>query len=146
MKLGVLLGAVLPLFVSGSHTSAVQKGPVTWLPWSDDVFARAKREEKLVLLDLQAVWCHWCHVMEETTYRDPEVAKILTQNFVTIQVDQDARPDISIRYEEWGWPATILFDTDGHEIVKRSGFIPPEQMKSLLRATIADPTPGPSVA
>lgn len=114
-------------------------------PWSDAAFARAKSEHKLVLLDLQAVWCHWCHVMEETTYADPAVAQILSENFVTIQVDQDSRPDISIRYEDYGWPATILFDSTGREIVKRAGYIPPRDMESLLRATIADPTPGPSI-
>ncbi len=118
---------------------------IAWEPWSDAAFARARAEHKLVLLDLQAVWCHWCHVMDEQTYADPTVAQLLAQSFVTIQVDQDARPDISIRYEDWGWPATILFDSEGREIVKRAGFIPPDQMQSLLRATIADPTPGPSV-
>jgi uncharacterized protein YyaL (SSP411 family) len=133
-----------------SHASeglapADARAHVTWEPWSDAAFARARAEHKLVLLDLQAVWCHWCHVMDEKTYSDPSVSDLLTHHFVTIQVDQDARPDISVRYEDWGWPATILFDSEGREIVKRSGFIPPEEMKSLLRATIADPTPGPSV-
>jgi uncharacterized protein YyaL (SSP411 family) len=144
MKLSVLLSALLPLFATGPQAPAVQKAPVAWLPWSDDVFARAKRERKLVLLDLQAVWCHWCHVMEETTYRDPEVVKILAEHYLSVQVDQDSRPDLSNRYEDYGWPATIVFRGDGVELAKRSGYIPPKPMASMLQAFVDDPTPGPS--
>ncbi len=118
---------------------------ITWRPWADDQFARAKAEHKLVLLDLQAVWCHWCHVMDATTYADPLVEKLMGDQFIAIRVDQDSRPDISNRYEDYGWPATVVFDGDGHEIVKRRGYIPPAAMISMLKAIIADPTPGPSI-
>jgi uncharacterized protein YyaL (SSP411 family) len=144
VKFVVLLGALLPLLANSPQSSAVQKAPVAWIPWSDDVFARAKREKKLVLLDLQAVWCHWCHVMEETTYRDPEVVKILAEHYLAVQVDQDSRPDLSNRYEDYGWPATIVFRGDGVELAKRSGYIPPKPMASMLQAFVDDPTPGPS--
>ena len=83
------------------------------------------REKRLVLLDLVAVWCHWCHVMEETTYRDPEVVAQIRAHFVAVRVDQDSRPDLSNRYEDYGWPATVIFDADGHELVKFAGYIPP---------------------
>lgn len=119
--------------------------PVRWERWSDDVFERATRERKLVLLDLEAVWCHWCHVMDGVTYRDPEVTRLLTEGYITLKVDQDSRPDLANRYEEYGWPATIVFDSRGSEIVKRSGFIPPGPMASLLKACLEDPSPGPSV-
>ena len=62
-----------------------------------------------------------------------------------MKVDQDARPDISNRYEDYGWPATVVFAGDGSEIVKRQGYIPPRPMASLLQAIIDDPSPGPSV-
>jgi uncharacterized protein YyaL (SSP411 family) len=144
MRLGVFLGAVLPLLATGNQDSPVQTRPVAWIPWSDDVFARAQREKRLVLLDLQAVWCHWCHVMEETTYRDPEVARIIAEHYLAVQVDQDSRPDLSNRYEDYGWPATIVFRGDGVELAKRSGYIPPKPMASMLQAFVDDPTPGPS--
>lgn len=115
-----------------------------WQDWSDDVFERARESRKLVLLDLGAVWCHWCHVMEETTYRDAEVHRLLGAHYVTIRVDQDARPDLSNRYEDYGWPATILFDSNGRELAKLSGYIPPERMREILKAFADDPTPGPS--
>jgi uncharacterized protein len=119
---------------------------IPWEPWSDAAFERAKREHRFVLLDLEAVWCHWCHVMDETTYRDPAVVALITSRYVAVRVDQDSRPDISNRYEDYGWPATVVFDASGGEIVKRSGYIPPPQMASMLQAIVDDPTPGPSVA
>ncbi|MGI8742427.1 MAG: DUF255 domain-containing protein [Bryobacteraceae bacterium] len=119
--------------------------PLQWLPWSDTVFAQAKREKRFVLLDLEAVWCHWCHVMDQTTYKDPATIALLRSKYILVRVDQDSRPDLSNRYEDYGWPATVVFDGAGHEIVKRRGYIPPREMVSMLRAIIADPTPGPSV-
>ncbi|MDQ6758925.1 MAG: DUF255 domain-containing protein, partial [Acidobacteriota bacterium] len=116
-----------------------------WLPWSDNIFAQAKKENRFVLLDLEAVWCHWCHVMDETTYKDPTAVALLRSRYLLVRVDQDSRPDLSNRYEDYGWPATVVFNGDGQEIVKRRGYIPPREMVSMLRAIIADPTPGPSV-
>ncbi len=121
------------------------RAELNWQPWSVDLFAKAKAENRLVILDLEAVWCHWCHVMEKTTYRDPDVAYLLKSKFITVRVDQDANPDLSNRYGDWGWPATIIFAPDGTEIVKRAGYIEPKAMTALLEAVIADPTPGPSV-
>ncbi|HKM89158.1 MAG TPA: DUF255 domain-containing protein [Candidatus Acidoferrales bacterium] len=121
------------------------KAPLTWVGWSDGVFEQARRENRFVLLDLEAVWCHWCHVMADTTYRDPEVIRLLRARYITVRVDQDARPDLSNRYEDYGWPATVVFDGKGNEIVKRQGYLPPGDMASMLQAIIDDPTPGPSV-
>jgi hypothetical protein len=117
-----------------------------WSPWSADLFARAKAENRFVILDLEAVWCHWCHVMETKTYGDARVAELLASKYIPVRVDQDANPDLSSRYGDWGWPATIVFAPDGSEIVKRSGYIEPGAMAALLSAIIEDPSPGPSVA
>ncbi len=117
---------------------------ISWQDYSDEVFAQAKRVGRLVLLDLGAVWCHWCHVMEETTYKDEAVVALVSSRFVAVRVDQDARPDLSNRYEDYGWPATVIFDAKGTELVKFSGYIEPPRMASLLRGVIEDPTPGPS--
>jgi uncharacterized protein YyaL (SSP411 family) len=118
---------------------------IAWQPWSDGVFAQAKHENKFVLLDLQAVWCHWCHVMDEKTYSDPQVIALIRSKFIPVRVDQDSRPDLANRYEDYGWPATVVFNGAGGEIVKRRGYLPPDEMASMLKAIIADPTPGPSV-
>ncbi|HEY0195003.1 MAG TPA: DUF255 domain-containing protein [Kofleriaceae bacterium] len=136
-----LLLVLCALWAAPSRAAA----PVHFETWSDAVFARAKAEHRYVLLDLGAVWCHWCHVMEDVTYQDPEVARLLGDRFIAVRADQDADPDLSRRYEDWGWPATIVFAPDGSEIVKRRGYLPPAQMAALLAAIIADPTPGPSV-
>ena len=125
--------------------SKTAPSPIPWEPWSDKAFERASAEKRLVILDLVAVWCHWCHVMEETTYRDPEVVRQLREHFVALRVDQDSRPDLSNRYEDYGWPATVIFDADGRELVKFAGYIPPSRMRTLLEGVVADPTPGPSI-
>ncbi len=137
------IGALLPLVVAGA-TANPEPG-LAWRSWSPEVFAQAKREHKFVLLDLEAVWCHWCHVMDDVTYRDPAVRRELNAHYLLVKVDQDSRPDISNRYEDYGWPATIVFDGDGHEIVKRQGYMPPKPMLSMLEAIVKDPSPGPSV-
>ena len=118
---------------------------IVWEKWSDDLFDRAKKENRLVILDLEAVWCHWCHVMEETTYRDDAVRRLIRQKYIAVRVDQDSRPDLSNRYEDYGWPATIVFAPDGKELAKRQGYLRPLEMSSMLEAFIDDPTPGPSV-
>ena len=114
---------------------------IEWQPWSDAVFERARSENRFVLLDLEAVWCHWCHVMDQETYSDPEVQALIALHYIAIRVDQDARPDLSRRYEDYGWPATIVFGPDGKEIVKRSGFIAPKPFNRLLGAILDDPSP-----
>jgi len=111
---------------------SVGESGIKWVGWSDDLFARAKREHKFVILDLQAIWCHWCHVMDDITYKDPKVIELMGSKYIAVKVDQDSRPDLSNRYEDYGWPATIVFNADGGEIVKRSGYIPPGPMASML--------------
>jgi uncharacterized protein YyaL (SSP411 family) len=130
---------------NATPTAGHRDAQLNWRPWSGAVFAEAKRGHRFVLLDLEAVWCHWCHVMDANTYSDPQVIKLLQAHYITVKVDQDSRPDLSNRYEDYGWPATVVFDVDGHEIVKRQGYLSPDEMTSMLQAIIDDPSPGPSV-
>jgi len=124
---------------------AGEAAKIEWQPWSDTIFEQAQREHRFVLLDLEAVWCHWCHVMDEQTYADPKVIALVRSHYLPVKVDQDSRPDISDRYEDYGWPATVVFKSDGSEIVKRQGYLPPKLMASMLQAIIDDPSPGPSI-
>jgi uncharacterized protein YyaL (SSP411 family) len=103
-----------------------------WQPYSRASFERAQKEGRYVLLHGSAAWCHWCHVMEETTYRDPAIMRVLRERFVAIKVDVDARPDIEERYGAWGWPATILFDADGKEVGKFRGYIASKELLPIL--------------
>src|SRR6201747_1273582 len=118
---------------------------IKWSGWNDELFSRATAEKRFFILDLEAVWCHWCHVMEKTTYANPEVTELLASKYIPVRVDQDANPDLSSRYGDWGWPATIVFGPDGTEIAKIRGYIEPSRMQALLKAIIDDPSPGPSV-
>jgi uncharacterized protein YyaL (SSP411 family) len=140
-----MLRALFSLCMAFSLCTAPAMADVKWEGWSEDLFDRAKRENKFVILDLEAVWCHWCHVMDEKTYSNPQVQKLMAEKYIAVRVDQDARPDLSNKYEDYGWPATIIFKSDGSELAKRAGFIPPDEMTSLLQEIIRNPTPGPSV-
>src|SRR6202007_663686 len=134
--------AFLAAFLGLTQVRAEQ---IRWQPWSDSLFSQAKQEGRFVLLDLGTGWCHWCHVMEAVTYRDPAVIELIRKRYIAVRVDADSRPDLSNRYEDYGWPATIVFGSDGGEIVKRQGYIPPKPMASMLQAIIDDPSPGPSI-
>jgi uncharacterized protein YyaL (SSP411 family) len=149
--LSVVLSMLLITAPLAAQTSASAQAPaakpskLAWQPWSDGIFEQARRENKFILLDLEAVWCHWCHVMDENTYSDPAVIKMLQAHYIVVKADQDARPDLSNRYEDYGWPATVVFNGDGQEIVKRQGYLAPDEMLSMLQAIVDDPSPGPSV-
>ncbi|MFB3126812.1 MAG: DUF255 domain-containing protein, partial [Candidatus Acidiferrales bacterium] len=73
--------------------------PVAWHPWGPEALERAQQEDKPILLDIGAVWCHWCHVMDRESYENQEVAQLINQNFIPIKVDRDERPDIDARYQ-----------------------------------------------
>jgi uncharacterized protein YyaL (SSP411 family) len=94
--------------------------PIDWWPWCDEAFEKAKREDKPVLVDVGAAWCHWCHVMDETTYKDPEIAEIINKEFVPVKVDRDEMPDLDRELQmavqaianESGWPLTVFMTPD----------------------------------
>ena len=94
-----LAGALFCVVLSLSSTVCAAES-ITWQPWSEAVFEQASKEHRFVLLDLEAVWCHWCHVMEEQTYHDDAVIKLIRDRYIAVRVDQDARPDLSRRYED----------------------------------------------
>ncbi len=134
---------LLLLFVSSAGHAETHSLP--WKKWDPALFDQAGKENKYILLHMAAVWCHWCHVMEGTTYADPAIQKTILDKFIPVRVDQDADPELSYRYEDWGWPATIMLDKDGNEIFKRRGYIPPELFAKLLVAVIEDPSALPSL-
>ena len=80
-------------------TNVAHEEKVSWQPWGDEAFEQARREGKLVLLDIGAVWCHWCHVMDRTTYGDQRVADYINEHFIPVRVDRDEQPDIDRRYQ-----------------------------------------------
>ncbi|HEX5480180.1 MAG TPA: DUF255 domain-containing protein [Dehalococcoidia bacterium] len=104
---------------------------IGWNEWGADAFARAAREDKPVLLGISAVWCHWCHVMDETSYSDADVIGLINERFVPIRVDNDQRPDINARYNMGGWPTTAFLTPKG-ELMAGMTYVPPEQMRDVL--------------
>lgn len=104
---------------------------IGWLDWGQEAFALAGKERKPILLDISAVWCHWCHVMDETTYSDPEVVERINRDFIPVRVDNDRRPDVNSRYNMGGWPTTAFLTPEG-EILTGATYVPPEDMRRIL--------------
>lgn len=104
---------------------------IRWRTWSDDAFREARAEDKPVLLAISAVWCHWCHVMDETSYSDPAVIAGINERYVPIRVDNDERPDVNRRYNMGGWPTTA-FLTPGGDILNGATYIPPDAMRHYV--------------
>ncbi|HEX8814993.1 MAG TPA: thioredoxin domain-containing protein [Terriglobales bacterium] len=106
---------------SSAYLRSAMHQPVRWHEWSEEAFTLAERENKPILLDIGAVWCHWCHVMDRESYDSPEIAQIINEKFVAIKVDRDERPDIDSRYQlavssitgQGGWPLTAFLTPQG---------------------------------
>ena len=109
---------------------------IAWRTWGDDAFREAQAADKPVLLAISAVWCHWCHVMDETSYSDAEVIRGINERYIPIRVDNDERPDVNRRYNMGGWPTTA-FLTPGGEVLNGATYVPPDSMRHYV-AEVAD--------
>ncbi len=118
---------------SSAYLRSAAHQPTRWHEWGAEAFALAKSEGKPVLLDIGAVWCHWCHVMDRESYESPEIAGLLNEHFVAVKVDRDERPDVDARYQmavaalagQGGWPLTVFLTPDGKPFYGGTYF-PPE--------------------
>jgi uncharacterized protein YyaL (SSP411 family) len=106
---------------SSSYLRSAMHQPIRWHEFGEEAFTAARAANKPMLLDIGAVWCHWCHVMDRESYDDPEVAAIVNEHYVAVKVDRDERPDIDSRYQvavaaltgQGGWPLTAFLTPDG---------------------------------
>lgn len=120
---------------SSPYLRQAAKQPVAWYPWGEEPFRLAKALDRPILMDIGAIWCHWCHVMDEETYGNPEVARLINTNFVAIKVDRDERPDIDARYQRavrvltglGGWPLTVFMTPDGRVFYGGGTFLPDDR-------------------
>jgi len=116
---------------------------VQWRSWGPGALEEARKKNRLVLLSLSAVWCHWCHVMDETTYSNDEIISYINEHFIPIRVDADLRPDIDALYNQGGWPSTAILTPQG-EVISGGNYIPPEELLARLKRSAAlfstDPT------
>jgi len=106
---------------ASAYLRSAMHQPIQWHEWGMEAFAAAKRENKPILLDIGAVWCHWCHVMDRESYDNPEIAQLVNERFIAVKVDRDERPDVDSRYQvavnamtgQGGWPLTAFLTPDG---------------------------------
>ncbi len=106
---------------SSAYLQTAVHQPVDWYPWGPEPFARARQEDKPLLLDVGGAWCHWCHVLDHESYEEPQTAEIINKHFIAIKVDRDERPDVDARYQhavqaiagQGGWPLTAFLTPDG---------------------------------
>ncbi|MCU7941525.1 MAG: thioredoxin domain-containing protein [Candidatus Thiodiazotropha sp. (ex Cardiolucina cf. quadrata)] len=114
--------------------------PVDWYPWSEEAFARAKRENKPVFLSIGYSTCHWCHVMEKESFEDPAIAALLNEHFIPIKVDRESHPDVDQVYMtavmlltgHGGWPMSSFLTPQGKPFYGGT-YYTPEQFTSLLQ-------------
>jgi len=110
--------------------------PVDWHEWGEEAFAKARTEGKPVLLDIGAVWCHWCHVIDRESYENPEIAAMINKFYIPVKVDRDERPDVDARYQsaisaisgQGGWPLTAFLTPDGKPFFGGTYFPPDDSM------------------
>ena len=120
---------------ASSYLRSARHQPVQWRPWSEAAFAQAQSEDKPILLDIGAVWCHWCHVMDRESYENPEIAAVINRHFVAVKVDRDERPDVDARYQaavsaisgQGGWPLTAFLTPDGRPYFGGTYFPPDDR-------------------
>jgi uncharacterized protein YyaL (SSP411 family) len=106
---------------ASAYLRSAMHQPVDWQEWGDDAFEQAIREDKPILLDIGAVWCHWCHVMDRESYENAEIAEVINKFFIAVKVDRDERPDVDSRYQaavssisgQGGWPLTAFLTPEG---------------------------------
>ncbi len=118
---------------SSAYLKSASHQPIHWHPWSTEAFDSARVQDRPVLLDIGAVWCHWCHVMDGESYEDPALAAFLNENFICIKVDRDERPDVDTRYQravqaiagQGGWPLTAFLTPDG-DVFFGGTYFPPD--------------------
>lgn len=121
---------------SSSYLRSAMHQPIRWHEWGDEALNTAQREDKPILLDIGAVWCHWCHVMDRESYENPAVAAIVNDLFIPVKVDRDERPDIDSRYQaavqaisgQGGWPLTVFLTPAGRPFFGGTYFPPEDQM------------------
>jgi len=113
-----------------------------WQAWSPKVFEQARRDGRLVMLDVKAEWCTACRKMDKTGFSDPRVLDTLRQRYVAVRADLDREPEIMKRYGARGVPAVVILNGDGVEIIQRRGYLEPDWLYWLLLAVADDPRPG----
>jgi hypothetical protein len=109
--------------------------PVDWFPWGEEALAKARRENKPILLSVGYAACHWCHVMERESFEDPDTAALMNEHFVSIKVDREERPDLDGVYMDavqamtgqGGWPMTVFLTPDGAPFFAGTYFPPSDR-------------------
>ncbi|MHB8652927.1 MAG: thioredoxin domain-containing protein [Terriglobia bacterium] len=132
---------------SSAYLRSAAHQPVHWHEWGDAAFAIATQQDKPILLDIGAVWCHWCHVMDRESYENGEIARIINESYVPVKVDRDERPDIDARYQmavsaltgQGGWPLTAFLTPQGKPFYGGTYFPPDDRfgrpgMKRVLES------------
>lgn len=105
---------------------------IHWREWGEAVFQEAQEQDKLILLSIGAVWCHWCHVMDEEGYSDDENINLINKRFIPVRVDNDRQPDVNRRYNMGGWPTTAVLTPEG-ELLQGGTYIPTDGLQHFLQ-------------
>lgn len=129
---------ILLLLLYAFSFSTAHADEPDWQGWSEEILAQAKQEKRFILIDLTAKWCQYCKKMEQTTYKDQAVIDELKQNYIAVKVDEEEYPELAAHFPKVGRPGTIILDSNGKELIAKSGYIKPQWMLWMLQGTLAE--------
>ena len=109
-----------------------------WQSWTEQTIEQAKQQNRLILIDLTAQWCQFCKKMEQTTYKDKAIIEELQKHYIAIKADEAEFPELARRFPKVGRPGTIILDSNGNELVTKSGYLKPQWMLWMLQGTHAE--------
>lgn len=141
MPFSVLRSIGCALLFAVVATAQAETAQPDWQPWSPQAFAQARRDGRLVLLDVKAEWCAACRRMDAVGFSDPRVLETLRRHYIPVRADIDREPEIMQRYGARGVPALVILDAGGNEIMQRRGYLEPDWLYWMLLAVADDPNP-----
>lgn len=134
----MMIMVIVSLFITRPVFAQNSAESIHWHEWSNETFALAEQQNKLVLLDISARWCQFCKKMKAVTYQDTQVIKIINEHYIAINADIELDLDIKMLYGNFGVPGTVILTADRDELNKRLGYIAPQQMQWHLLGNLQD--------
>jgi len=128
---------LISIFLFFSITAKANDDAIDWQAWSKDAFEKAKRLDRPMLINVGHEGCMACRWMKDDTFTDPNIIKLVNQNFIAVQVDSEMQPAIGERYSDWAWPATAFNRPDGTQVLVIRGNRKPEGFREILNEVIS---------
>lgn len=125
-------------FMSLKYISDTSRHEISWHKWTPEIFQKAKQEKKIILLHLSADWCPYCQKMKKTTWQDQRIIDTINIHFIPVKIQDETDPQLAKKFRSYGRPATIFYDENQTELIRKTGFIKPQWMHWTLLGVVQD--------